>query len=235
MKQIRCSVALVLLAVSILAVLPGQAGNVNWINPLGGDWSGAANWNTNGGPGSNDIAVLPDLGGSYTVNLDADATVSGLVVGAGSGAHTQTFTNGSATLTVNGVIEVNSRGIFNLNGGTITGTYGLAGAMTCSLGAYLEGIMTVSNNAVLNLAGAYDGDSVVLYGTTLTNYGTVNWLNTGNTTLYGGSDIPGNGTVICNFGLWNALSDNTFYGSGFPPGGTVFNNLGTLRKSGTTG
>ena len=68
-------------------------------------------WNPNGGPGSNDTAVLPDVGSSYTVNLDIDAAVSGLVVGASSGVHTQTFTNGSATLTVNGVIEVNPEGI----------------------------------------------------------------------------------------------------------------------------
>ena len=107
--------------------------------------------------------------------------------------------------------------------------------MTCSLGAYVEGIITVSNNGVLNLAGTYNGDSVVFDGTALTNYGAVNWLNTGNTTCYGGGNVPGvNGTVIYNYGLWNVLSDNTFYGSGYH-GGTVFNNLGTLRKSGTTG
>ena len=233
MKQIRCTVARILLALSILAVRPGQAGSVVWTNILGGDWSGAANWNPNGGPGSSDTAVLPDVGRSYTVNLDVDATVSGLVVGTNSGVHTQTFTNGLQTLTINGVVEVNSRGVFNLNGGTITGTYGLAGAMTCSLGGYLEGTLTVSNNGVINLAGAYEGDYVALDGTTLTNYGTVNWLNTGNTILYGGSDIPGvNGTVIWNYGLWNAPSDNTFYGSGFL-GGTAFNNFGTFLNTGT--
>ncbi len=86
-------------------------------------------WAPNQVPGPGDTAVLADVGNSYAVALDVNATVSDLVVGATSGASTQTLTIGSPTLTVNGTIQVNSQGIFSLDGGTLTGTNVLVGTL----------------------------------------------------------------------------------------------------------
>ncbi|MGD0412975.1 MAG: hypothetical protein ABSC18_14890, partial [Verrucomicrobiota bacterium] len=224
MNRIIYLVAHVFLALFLLAVLPGQAGTVTWTNIQGGNWSGGSNWSPNGGPGSGDTAVLPDVGNSYSVVLNVPATVSGLVVGAANGANTQTFLTGSQTLTVNGAIQVNSRGVFNLDGGGITGTNGLAGTLTVSAGT-LSGAMTVSNGSVLTLNAA--GNYVSLVGWTLTNNGTVNWTNTA---IYAGS-----GPQIYNYGLWNEQSDDTWNGANLGGAGTVFDNFGTFLKSGHAG
>src|ERR1017187_6064814 len=87
------------------------------------------------------------------------------------------------------------------------------------------GAMTVSNNSVLNIVS---GGGIVGLNATLTNNGTVNWTNT---TITGGYLTQ---VYIYNNGLWNAQSDDTFQGSAYL-GSTVFNNLGTLLKSGKTG
>ena len=51
-------------------------------------------------------------------------------------------------------------------------------------------------------------------------------MNWSNTDLYGAA-----GLQIFNYGLWNAQTDNSFFGNG-----TIFNSSGTFRKSagGTT-
>src|ERR1035438_8481256 len=86
--------------------------------------------------------------------------------------------------------------------------------------------MTLASTSVLNIvAGGGDGFN----GLVLTNYGTVNWINT---PLYG---LSGNNAQIYNYGLWNAQSDNTFTGAYQGGTPTLFDNFGTFRKSGNTG
>ena len=104
-------------------------------------------------------------------------------------------------------------------GGTIVGTLGWDGGS-------LSGVMTLASNSVFNIVA---GGGYGFNGLVLTNYGTVNWMNT---TLYG---VSGHNAQIYNYGLWNAQSDNTFVGNynAGPP--TLFDNFGTFRKSGNTG
>jgi hypothetical protein len=200
-----------------------RAATINWTNSAGGGWSTAANWNPNGVPGTNDTAIITNAG-NYSVTLDVNPTVVGLELGASSGSTTQSFFMGGRTLTVNGPIQVNSQGQFNLNGGALAGTNVLMGTLTWSGGA-MSGVMTLPGASVLNIvAGGGDGFN----GLVLTNYGTVNWTNT---TLYG---ILGHNAQIYNYGLWNAQSDNLFQG-GYQGGTTLFDNFGTFRKSGLTG
>jgi plastocyanin len=218
-KLLRLLFTLALFAIGNVA----HASSIIWTNVAGGNWSVAANWSPNQTPVSADTAVITNAG-NYTVTLDVSPTVAGLVVGTTSGSTTQTFLiNGQQTFTLNGQATVNSNGKFNLTSGTLAGQSTLAGTLTWS-GGNLTGVMTVSNSSVLNING---NNGVVLDGLTLTNNGTVNWTNA---TINSGA-----GCLIYNYGLWNEESDDIFYGENQGGPGTVFNNIGTFRKSGNTG
>ncbi len=200
-----------------------RSATTTWINSSGGNWSDTNNWSAYKVPGVTDTAVIT-IAGNYNVSLDVSPTVAGLVLGASSGGTTQSLSTGSSTLAVNGPIQVNSQGQFNLNGGGLAGTNVLTGTLTWS-GGNMAGNVTVASNSVLNIvAGGGNGFS----GLVLTNYGTVNWTNT---TLYGRDN---KNAQIYNYGLWNAQSDNIFEG-GYNNGTTLFDNFGTFLKSGNTG
>ena len=150
-----------------------HAATINWTNAASGGWNTATNWNPNSVPSTNDTAIITNAG-NYSVTLDVSPTVAGLILGASSGSTTQSFFMGGQTLTVNGPIQVNSQGQFNLNGGALAGTNVLTGTLTWS-GGSMSGTMTLATNSVLNIvAGGGDGFN----GLVLTNYGTVNWTNT---------------------------------------------------------
>jgi hypothetical protein len=132
----------------------------------------------------------------------------------------------------NAIIWLGVSDSFNLSAGaTFTGPglvagnlYGdnPAGVIYGSLNFYsgsLGGYLTVASNAVVNLANlSGDTQAVVFASLTLTNHGTIVWSN---------MDLEGSSAQVDNFGLWDAQSDNTFYGSG-----STFNNYGTVRKDG---
>ena len=202
-----------IMSLFFLARLTVHASICNWTNTAGGNWSNANNWSPNQVPGAADTAVITNAG-NYSVILDVSPTVAGVVLGAGSGGTTQNFFTGGQTITVNGQIQVNSQGQFNLNGGALAGTYILVGSLTLS-GGSLAGVMTVASNGVLNLVAGGGNDD--LNGLVLTNYGTVAWAAG---SLQGGT--------IYNYGLWDCQSDQTISGG-------TFNNYGTLRKSGGIG
>jgi hypothetical protein len=221
-KSIRSSLGL-LVAFFTASVLPLQAANVVWTNTSGGNWSHTNNWSPNQVPGSASTAVITNAG-NYTVTLDVSPTVAGLVLGATNGATEQILSMGGQTLTVNGPIQVNSQGQFNLAIGALAGTNVLTGTLTWS-GGGISGNTTVASNSFFNIvAGGGNGFN----GLVLTNNGTVTWTNT---TLYG---LNSNNAQIYNYGLWNAQSDNLFQG-GNGGGKTLFDNFGTFLKSGNAG
>src|SRR5580700_8122310 len=65
-----------------------RGATITWTNTSGGNWSAATNWSPNQVPGSSDTPVITSSG-TYTVNLDINATVAGMILGGSSG--TQTF------------------------------------------------------------------------------------------------------------------------------------------------
>ena len=124
-------------------------------------------------------------------------------------------------------------GSFNVNGtvtgtntwqdaGNLVGNNVINGGLTWVGGWWNSAVVTIASNSTV-IANGGTGN-LDMNAAAVTNYGTVAWSSG---TIRGGS-----GTAVYNYGLWNAQSDQQFnnaYG-----GGTVFNNLGTFRKSGGT-
>ncbi len=155
--------------------------------------------------------------------------LTGNVVLQGSG----NFTGGYITTNSTGTTYL-SLGSFNINGtatgsnvvenaGNLVGTNVIKGVLTWVAGLWNGAVVTISNNSVVTVAGG--GGLNDMNAAAVTNYGTLAWSS--------GTIRGGNGTTIYNYGLWAAQSDQTFndgYG-----GATVFNNIGTVRKSAGAG
>lgn len=100
-----------------------------WIATGGGAWDDPANWSNGLVPGADDIAKIA-VAGDYTVTLNGNVEVAGLIMGAGAGTQTLAL-NGNEFRTTNGGLhtgaELNVAGSFVLlgdfawSGGTIVG------------------------------------------------------------------------------------------------------------------
>ena len=197
-------------------------GFITWINVGGaGNWSSATNWDLNRAPNTNDMVLIPQTGGNFCL-LDVNADVADLVIGDCDGVGSDGLNLNGHILEVDGPITVKSNALFGVNSGTLLGTSNtvISGVIGWTSGT-LAGTLTLASNGVLNISAATANHN--LGGCVFTNYGTVNWS--------GDQLNGGNGAVIYNYGLWNAQDDQYFQGGS----GTVFNNLGTFRKSGGVG
>jgi hypothetical protein len=209
-------------AVLMVAEALAPAGVMNWTNTSGGWWNVASNWHPNQVPSTNDVAVITNAG-NYTVTLNVNPSIAGLMVGGASG--TQTLSSAEQTLTLTGSGRIGPRGVFNLVYGTLTGTnqMDVEGVVNWSGGM-------VSTNAVLTVAtgGRLTIASGANYLKTLhgciTNNGTITWQ------LYGGLAIGG---VLHNLagGVFEAKLDLAVSQAG---SGMIIND-GLFRKSGGTG
>ncbi|HXV90513.1 MAG TPA: Ig-like domain-containing protein, partial [Gemmatimonadales bacterium] len=189
---------------------PGQT---FWTNAAGGNWSAGANWSTGVAPGPTDTAYIT-LDGTYTVTLDVNPTITGLVLGAASGS--QTLTGTGRTVTLGGAAAVQSNGVLSLSGGSVTGAGSLVnqGQVTLldvpvGVAVTNEGMLrlrgtTALNGAVSNLAGAelrVEGFSV--NGAVTTAAG---WTNAGTLVLsHGGAGGGQSATLTVNGTLVNAI------------------------------
>jgi hypothetical protein len=220
MKHFNSWQQYVFAAVIAMICITSNAANITWTNTSSGSWSTAANWNPNSAPGATDTAIITNAG--VNVTLDVSPTVGGIILGT-NGAGTVTLSIAGQTLTLNGPLTVNPSGSFTVDSGTLVGNTNavLHGTIGWSAGA-LAGIWTLATGSSLNLTTANNHD---LNGMVLTNNGTVTWSD--------GRIRTGNGTTICNNGLWTALNDQNV-GDDFGGATTVFNNYGTFRKSGGT-
>jgi hypothetical protein len=117
-------------------------------------------------------------------------------------------TDGDYTVTLDISAAVNGL-VLGTTSGSSTQTF-LVDGQTFTLG----GQAAVNSGGQFHLSGG-----PITFSGILTNYGTVRW---GNTDLHG-EDNP----QIFNFGLWEATTNNTFYG-GDSGGTTTFNNHGTV-------
>lgn len=123
------------------------------------------------------------------------------------------LTFAGATLTGTNTVT----GTFNLNGGTI----------------YTNGSLTVASNAVLNI----NTSNTTILECPLTNFGTVNWTNSstgGGLELFNVGGTPYSGLIENLSGaLFDIQCDQILYNGSV--GTPYFHNVGTLRKSASTG
>ncbi len=176
----------------------------------GGDgtsWNDPLNWDTDTVPLAGDDVVIT-LDATFTVDLDINATVNTLTLGAVSGLNTQTLLIPSPrVLTVTSTMTVNSDGAVTWSGGSITGGG------------------TVNNSGTFTLASTIS--KTLDGGSTFNNLaaGTIIWEN--------GSFFVQSISTVTNAGLVDAQGNNNFDGNGFGP--NTFSNSGTFRKSAGTG
>jgi hypothetical protein len=141
MKTKKISVVLLFLSFTALfLIIPCRAATITWTNTAGGDWSVAANWSPNGVPGGSDSAAITRTG-NYTVTVSSAGSIGTLTLGASSGDGTvQTLNIQSGTFTLS-----------NASGGTAQGALGISGGTLNWSGGTMTGVMTISNNSVLNI------------------------------------------------------------------------------------
>jgi hypothetical protein len=192
---------------------------VSWENSLGGDFAGAANWNSGTVPGSSDIAAIT-LSGTYTVSSSEDETVYGLTTATG------------ATLDVTG-------GIFTITNGTGSGAN--AGIMEVGSGATLVLDSAFSNiGRIKALGGTIELNDATVTGGYLrslgsnavieTTAGSVDMIKGGATIVWGsnidvasGSTLTLRGDTIGSGALVNIMSAGTVVVSGtVTSSGTLF-------------
>jgi hypothetical protein len=158
--------------------------------------------------------------------LDVQSGTNGLELTLASGG---SFTGGYVTTNLNGITLLGNN--FNINGGTtcsnvilggnLIGTNVISGGLNWQNGQWNNTVVTLSSNSVLTINNS--SFSKGISGSIFTNYGTVNWS---------AAAVNGDGgTVIDNYGVWNA-QDNQYFNGG---AGVVFNNFGTFLKSGGAG
>ncbi len=213
----RVSLA-VALAVFLLTGLAGRAATINWTNTASGGWNTAANWDPNTIPGAGDTVIITNT--DVTVSLNSATTIDGITLG-GFFAGTTTLSLNNQTLALNGPLTVFPSGSFTVDSGALVGNTNavLSGTLVWSA-ASLGGTLTLAPGGLLNISTGNDHN---MPNCVFTNNGTVLWANGA---IRGGSS----GTLIYNYGLWDAQSDQTF-NNAYGGNGTVFNNYGTVRKS----
>src|SRR5204862_490356 len=129
--------------------------------------------------------------GTLVLNNGGDFSNTSVISGGGS-----VWLQGGA-FTLNGAIT--STNVQEV-GGTLVGTNVINGVLTWMNGNWNNASsVTIATNSVLNIVSASDHD---LANCALTNFGTVAWSGG---RVRGGGGTPG--TIIANFGLWDAQSD----------------------------
>jgi hypothetical protein len=206
-------------------------------NTFYGDYGGGPFFST-----FNNYGTVRKDGSASSTTFDSATTFNNLgTVDSESGTLTLTTGNGTGVFNAasNAVVYLGNFDIFTLSGvSTFTGPGLVAGDLNGNNGVIhgalnfyfgtLQGTLTVASNAVANLVQA-NGQTqpISLNILTLTNCGTVVWSNL---------DLQcSSGAQVYNYGLWDALTGNTFYGDyGGGPFFSTFNNYGTVRKDGST-
>src|SRR6185503_11723030 len=147
------------------------AADITWTNTAGGNWSTAANWNSGAGPvpGPGDVAHIT-TDGTYTVTLDADASVGGLDLGAASG--TQTLRSSNRTLTLGGPSSIGAQGVLSMGASTVAGVgpltnQGYMSLEDVTIHPALANNGRMTSSALVTLHGAFTmsvGSTYAVYG-----------------------------------------------------------------------
>lgn len=182
----------------------------------------------------NNFGVFQKIGTSGTTTLDVNTVINdaGGTIQTSSG--NLTIQNGSG----NGLFNTASGSQLDLttfdfigdstftNGGSVTGSFEATNGVfhgTPELSnVSFSGIFTLANDCNLNVGTGGLGFYGYPNATAVTNYGTVTWAM--------GNLSGDNSPLIVNYGLWNVETDGVFNGRS-SSGNTVFDNVGTFRKT----
>ena len=180
----------------LLIIHRAHSATLIWTNTAGGDWSVAANWSPNQVPGSSDNAFITNSG-SYTVTLNAQATVNSLSL-----AQTLAWSGGglagAVTVATNGVLNIINTGYADLGSCTLT-NYGTVNWVTGTLqgggtpGTTIDnyGLWNVQDDSTINHNDGGDAIAFNNYGTFLKSAGSTN----SSTILRGGVNFTNTGTI----------------------------------------
>ncbi len=192
-------------ASATLTVLP-FTGTIYWVNTNGGDWHTASNWEPPRVPGPTNTAVII-TNGTYTVNINAAAAVSNLVVGISNAVGTPTLhlvSPNNLALSGNSVFETNA--VLALNG-TLQmtgGTNDIRGRIDWQLGTLSgPGRTIITNGASITFIGSLNQKNIS--GHVLENHGSFNYGNDsfGNAQMLrfaGGAQLTNHPTGVINIG-----------------------------------
>ncbi len=149
----RLGVLAVALALAgLVSPAEAQSCTTSWTDASGGLWSDAGNWSA-GVPDASDNACIV-LPGTYTVTLDVTATVNSLTLGRTSGAGTQTLLNTNRVLTLNNPSAILPRGVYDWQGGQLTGTLVNGGLVVTSSSSFKDlRDGTLDNRALVTMGG----------------------------------------------------------------------------------
>ncbi len=212
-----------------VATMPAEAADLVWTNASGGNWSARTNWSPNQVPGPADHVQIVTAG-SYSVILDADASVAQLTLGDGSGTPTLVVTPATRRLTVTNGLTVTAGAVLR-QGGVLTGALVRVEGRCDWTGGTLVGLpgdslrLEIANGGRLNLT---NNATRTLQRATVTNLGTVRWT-VGTLTATAGDNALQNGGTF-DFDL---AADTSWTVSGTATA-TRIENLagGLLQKSG---
>ncbi|MEQ9616762.1 MAG: hypothetical protein RLN60_01865 [Phycisphaerales bacterium] len=218
--EFRVWVRLFVLALLPSAVAQGQVVST-FVNPLGGVWSDAANWDSVDFPNNNGVtytARLLALAGAYTVDLDLDVTLDAFVLDSAE----PTLDLGAFSLDVLNDFSMSQGLILSAGAGGIT-----SGGSTSLSDVTLMGLSTFTTNGTLDFLGGVCND---LCDTPLLHLGSaVNWSGGGDILLGEGSSFThGVGSTF------TIANDSTLFSdsAGATP---QFVNDGVLLKQGGAG
>jgi hypothetical protein len=237
-----------------------RANDFTWNNSAGPNWNVPDNWTAigqpaAGPPAAGDNATI-SMAGTYTVALIDNRSINNLTLNNSTATLNQT----AGTLTLGGTLTLDA-GIYNLNGGTISGPIS-GGASITSAGGLLR-LQNNNANALNNIvvgAGVLDfsaaGARVRLQGTTTLAAGTVVNLTGGisvlgfeqttttngltvNLSTSGGAYLSVEGNNTLTLGPTTTVtctgsSNGEIAGDLFGPGTPVVVNQGLIRTTGAS-
>src|SRR5262245_7883277 len=114
----RCRTVVLMLLMLATLHRTAWGEDIEWKNPVSGNWGTPSNWDPAQVPDAADNAIIT-VSGTYTVTLDVTATVTAVNLGGPSG--TQTLAIGANTLTLTGPSTVDTHGVLNMGAGVLSG------------------------------------------------------------------------------------------------------------------
>src|SRR6266481_1273497 len=215
-----------------------QGATLNWTNTAGGNWNAATNWDPNQVPGVGDTAIITNAG-NYAVSVDGNFySVSNVALGGGAGG--QVLVLSGSQFNCSGTITVGSGGLLTaLQPSLQAAQINVSGTLTWTNGGTVSAVINVASNGVLNISG--DTDRNLGENAAITNCGAVYWSGSGPLSARDDQSIAGSAAIVnMPGGVFEIQSDSTLeIASSIPfnnPFATVlFQNAGTLRKTGGTG